>query len=402
MASALDGVKVIELSTWFAGPTCGMWLGEHGADVVRVEPVEGDPLRAMFSSGVLPAELDIGFNWMWEMANRSKRCITLDLKQEESRKIMHKMVEQADVFLANLRPSTLKRAKMDYDTLIKLNPRLVYCNITGYGSKGPGADWQAFDETAFWTRSGIMSTMGEPGTPAVPLRGAMGDNTTGVFALGAISLALYSREKTGKGQLVELSLYGNGMWVAGIDVQGALVYNMELGRQSRFAVGNPLYNTYAAKDDKWFMFQMLQTDRFWPGVCKSVGREDWMTKYPTHGDRCKASAELIKLLDAEFARQPRDYFAPKFDENGLIWAPAQTPTEVIKDPVALENGYVIEYDHFNYGKVKGIRCPIQLKGTPERTPFGAPEFGQHTEEVLLELGYSWEDIGAFKEKKVIL
>jgi len=247
-----------------------------------------------------------------------------------------------------------------------------------------------------------MSTMGEPGTPAVPLRGAMGDNTTGVFALGAISLALYSREKTGKGQLVELSLYGNGMWVAGIDVQGALVYNMELGRQSRFAAGNPLYNAYAAQDDRWFMFQMLQTDRFWPGVCKSVGREDWLTEYPTHGARCKASGELIKLLDAEFARHPRDYFASRFDDNGLIWAPAQTPTEVIKDPVALENGYIVEYDHFGYGKVKGIRCPIQLKGTPERTPFGAPEFGQHTEEVLLELGYSWEDIGAFKEKKVIL
>lgn len=402
MASALDGIRVVELSTWFAGPTCGMWLGEHGADVVRVEPIEGDPLRAIMSTGALPAELANTYNWMWEMANRSKKCISLDLKKEESRQIMHEMIKKADVFLANLRPATLKRAKMDYDTLGKLNPRLVYCNITGYGSKGPGADWPAFDETAFWTRSGIMSTMGEPGTPAVPLRGAMGDNTTGMFALGGIALALYAREKTGKGQLVECSLYGNGMWVAGIDIQGALVYNMEMGRQSRYTQGNALYNTYRAKDDKWFMLQMLQADRFWPGACKAMGREDLLTKYPTHIDMIKDSVNIIKIMDEIFAQQPRSYWAPRFDENGLIWAPAQTPVEVINDPVALENGYIIEYDHFSYGKLKGIRCPIQLKGTPERTPTGAPEFGQHTEEVLLEMGYTWEQIGEFKEKKVIL
>jgi len=402
MASALDGIKVVELSTWFAGPTCGMWLGEHGAEVVRVEPMEGDPLRGIMGSGALPAELANTYNWMWEMANRSKKCIALDLKQDESRQIMHKMVERADVFLANLRPSTLKRAAMDYETLCQINPRLIYCNITGYGSKGPGADWPAFDETAFWTRSGIMSTLGEPGTPAVPLRGAMGDHTTGIFALGGIALALYAREKTGKGQLVELSLYANGMWVAGVDIQGALVYNLEMGRQSRYTQGNPLYNTYCAGDDKWFMFQMLQTDRFWDGVCRAIGREDLIDKYPTHSSRCKDSPAIIKILDAEFAKQPRSYWAPRFDENGLIWAPAQTPVEVINDPVALENGYIVEYEHFNYGKLKGIRCPIQLKGTPERTPFGAPEFGQHTEEVLLELGYTWEQIGQLKEKKVII
>ncbi len=402
MASALDGIKVVELSTWFAGPVCGMWLGEHGADVVRVEPIEGDPLRGIMSSGALPAELANTYNWMWEMANRSKKCIALDLKKDESRKIMHEMIKNADVFVANLRASTLKRAQMDYETLSKINPRIVYCNITGYGSKGPGADWPAFDETAFWTRSGIMSTMGEPGTPAVPLRGAMGDNTTGTFALGGIALALYAREKTGKGQLLECSLYGNGMWVAGLDIQGALVYNMDMGRQSRYTQGNPLYNTYKAKDDKWFMLQMLQSERFWPGVCKSLGREDLLAKYPNHVAMIKDSVAIIKIMDEEFAKQARDYWAPRFDENGLIWAPAQTPTEVIKDPVALENGYVVEYDHFSYGKLKGIRCPIQLKGTPERDPFGAPEFGQHTEEILLEMGYTWEQIGELKEKKVIL
>jgi len=402
MASALDGIKVVELSTWFAGPSCGMWLGEHGADVVRVEPIEGDPLRGIMSTGALPAELPNTYNWMWEMANRSKKCIALDLKQDESRKIMHEMIKKADVFVTNLRLLALKRAQMDYETLNAINPRIVYCNITGYGSKGPGVDWPAFDETAFWTRPGIMAILGEPGTPAVPLRGAMGDHTTGVFALGGIALALYAREKTGKGQLVETSLYGNGIWVAGVDIQGALVYNADMGRQSRYTQGNPLYNTYKGKDDKWFMLQMLQTDRFWPGFCKAIGREDLIGKYPDHVSRLKDNVNIIRILDEQFATQPRSYWGTRFDENNLIWAPAQSPVEVINDPVALENEYIIEYDHFSFGKLKGIHCPVQLKGTPERQPFGAPELGQHTEEVLLELGYTWEQIGELKEKKVII
>lgn len=398
--SALDGIKVVEVSTWFAGPTCGMWLGEWGADVIRVEPIEGDPLRGMMQSGMIPVA---EYNWMWEMANRSKRGIALDLGQKKSQEIMHKLIKQADVFLANLRPSTLKRAGLDYETLSKLNPRLIYANITGYGTKGPGAEWPAFDETAFWARSGIMSTMGEPGTPAVPLRGAMGDNTTGMFMLSGIALALYARQKTGKGQRVDNSLMANGMWVAGIDIQGALVYGMEVGRFSRKTMGNPLYNTYEAKDGKWFQLQMLQTDRYWPGLCKVLGRPDLENdpKFNSHVNRVKNNVELIVILDKEFAGKNRDEWGPLFDANGLVWGPALTPTEVVKDGCALENGYILEYEHHIHGKVKGIRCPIQLSDTPSKTPKGAPEYGQHTEEVLLELGYTWDDITKLKDEKAI-
>jgi crotonobetainyl-CoA:carnitine CoA-transferase CaiB-like acyl-CoA transferase len=397
---ALSGIKVVEVSTWFAGPTCGMWLGEWGADVIRVEPIEGDPLRGIMRTGVLPVA---DYNWMWELANRSKRCIAMDLSKEKGKLIVHKLVEKADVFLSNLRPSTLKRAKLDYETLSKLNPRLIYANVTGYGPKGPGAEWPAFDETAFWARSGIMSTMGEPGTPAVPLRGAMGDNTTGMFMLGGIALALFARERTGHGQRVDVSLIGNGVWVAGVDIQGALVYGREMGRTSRKKVGNPLYNTYQAKDDKWFQFQMLQTDRFWPGVCRAIDREDLVSdpRFDTHENRCQNSREAIAILDKVFITRNREEWAPRFDANGLVWAPAQTPLEVIKDPCVLENNYIIEYEHFSHGKVKGIRCPIQLSETRGRAPFGAPEHSQHTEEVLLEMGYTWNDIAKLKEEKVV-
>jgi crotonobetainyl-CoA:carnitine CoA-transferase CaiB-like acyl-CoA transferase len=398
---ALTGIKVVEVSTWFAGPTCGMWLGEWGADVVRVEPIEGDPLRGMMQSGLIRVA---EYNWMWEMANRSKKSIAVDLGTQKGQSIVHKLVEKADVFLTNLRPSTLERAKLGYETLRNLNPRLIYANITGYGRQGPGAEWPAFDETAFWARSGIMSTMGEPGTPAVPLRGAMGDNTSGMFMLGGIVLALFARERTGKGQRVDVSLLGNGVWVAGIDVQASLVYGVDTGRRSRKTMGNPLYNTYCAKDDKWFQFQMLQTDRYWPGVCRVLERKDLLTdrRFDSHVARCKNSAAAIAILDETFVTRTRAEWTPRFDENGLVWAPAQTCTEVIEDPCVLENGYIVEYEHFTHGKLKGIRCPIQLSETQGRTPFGAPEFGQHTEEVLLEIGYAWEDIVKLKDEKVII
>lgn len=397
---ALSGIKVVEVSTWVAGPSCGMWLGEWGADVVRVEPIEGDPARGLMQSGVVPVT---DFNWFWEMANRSKRGIAADLHHKAGQEIVHKLVEKADVFLANLRPGTLKRAGLDYETLSQLNPRLIYANINGYGPKGPGADWPSFDEIGFWARSGIMAGLGEPGTPLVPLRGSMGDHTTGMFALGGITLALYARERTGHGQRVDLSLLGNGVWVAGVDIQAALIYNMEIPRYSRKTMGNPLYNHYECKDGKWFQFQMLQTDRYWAGVCKALEREDLEhdPKCTSHEKRIENSTEIIAIFDELLATRNRDEWGPRFDENNLIWGPAQTAMEVTQDPCVLENNYITEYEHHSGRKVKGITCPIQLSQTPSRTPQGAPEFSQHTEEVLLELGYSWDDISKLKDEKVI-
>ena len=397
---ALSGIKVVEVSTWAAGPSCGMWLAENGADVVRVEPIEGDPVRGMMQSGVVPVT---DLNWLWEMWNRSKRGIAVNLRQEAGQEIVHKLVGQADVFLANLRPGTLKRARLDYETLNQLNPRLIYANITGYGPKGPGADWPSFDEIGFWARSGIMAVLGEPDTPLVPLRGAMGDHTTGMFTLGGIALALYVRERTGRGQRVDVSLVGSGTWVAGCDVQGALIYDQDMPRFSRKTIGNPLYNHYECKDGKWVQFQMLQTDRYWSGVCKALGREDLEhdPRFDSHQKRVENNVELIAILDEVLATESRDEWAPRFNENGLVWGPAQTPMEVTQDPCVLENKYVVEYEHFSGRKVRGITCPIQLSQNPTRAPRGAPEYSQHTEEVLLEMGYSWDDITKLKDSKVI-
>lgn len=396
----LEGIKVVEVSTWAAGPSCGMWLAENGADVVRVEPIDGDPARGMMQSGMIPLA---DFNWLFEMWNRSKRTIAVNLAHESGQEIVHKMVEKADIFLANLRPKTLERAKLDYETLARLNPRLIYANITGYGPRGPGADWPAFDEIGFWARSGIMATLGEPDTPLVPLRGAMGDHTTGMFTLGGIAMALYAREKTGKGQRVDVSLVGSGIWVAGCDIQGALIYEQEMPRFSRKNMGNPLYNHYECKDGRSVQFQMLDTDRFWPGICKALGIEELEhdPRFDSHQKRVENNVELIAILDQVLSTKNRDEWAPALNENNLVWGLVQTPIEVTKDPCVIENEYIVEYEHSSGRKVKGVAFPVQLSKNPTRKPTCAPEYGQHTEEVLLEIGYNWEEIEMLKDKEII-
>jgi len=396
----LDGVKVVEVSTWAAGPTCGMWLAEWGADVIRVEPIEGDAVRGFAQWGILPTT---DFNFLWEMWNRSKRGIAVDLSREQGQDIVHRLVEKSDIFLANLRPNALKRARLEYEILSTLNPRIIYASITGHGNKGPGTEWPAFDDLAFWARAGIGSTLGEPDGPYVNLRGAMGDHTTGMFMLGGIVLALYARERTGYGQRVDTSLLSCGVWVAGVDIQGALTYEVTVEKPSRKTTTNPLFNYYQCKDGKWIVFSMLQSDRYWPNFCKALGRENLEhdPRFNSFQKRIDNSMELVKIIDEVIVTKNQKEWEPLFIKNGLVFALAQTPDQVIKDPCVLENDCIVEYDHHSRGKIKGISCPVQLSRAPSKIRGSAPEYSQHTEEVLLELGYKWEDISKLKDEKVI-
>ena len=216
----LEGIKVIELGQWVFGPICARVLGELGADVIKVEtPRGGDPVRGVVESKTYPQLATIPINPYFEFYNASKRAIAVDLNQEAGREIMYKLVKISDVFVTNLRPTVIDRFTLDYESVVKVNPRIIYAQATGFGPKGPDRDRMAFDETAFWTRSGIMSTLGEPDAPPVPLRGAMGDLTSAIFLAGATVAALLARERFGLGQKVDTSLISSGMWVLGTDVQ---------------------------------------------------------------------------------------------------------------------------------------------------------------------------------------
>lgn len=338
---------------------------------------------------------------MW---NRSKRGMALGIGTPEGREIIHKLAAQSDIFLTNLRPSILRRAEMDYERIRDINQRIIYAHITGYGPKGPETERPSFDALAFWTRAGFPSILGEPDAPPVALEGAMGDHPTGNFTLAGIALALYVRERTGVGQKVDVSLLGSGCWINGVDLQWALAFGRDHARVSRKQVPNPLSNSYQAGCGRWLRLCMMESDRHWPAFCRALGRPDLEhdPRFQSHTERMANCEELIALLEEVIATRNRDEWAPLFDQHKLPWDPIQTMTEVAQDPCVLVNDYITEYEHFSGRTVRGPASPIQLSETPASVRHGAPEHGQHNEEILLELGYSWDDIERLKEKRAIL
>lgn len=404
MVLPLEGIKVIELGLWVAGPTCARVLGELGADVIKLEnPRGGDAVRGLF----FPEDIGIPnpVNSVWEQCNGSKRAIAVDLNQEAGREIFSKLVKISDVFITNFRAPVVEKLAVDYETVAKINPRIIYAQNTGFGLKGPDRDRPAFDETAFWVRSGIMSTLGEPDAPPVPLRGAMGDFTTAIFMAGAIVTALFARERFGFGQKIDISLLATGMWIAGIDVQSRLMRGEREGnrKDARKNAPNPLRNTYQTKDKKWLFFMMLQTDRFWSPVCKAIGREDLEEdpRFDSHEKRLENSRLIISILDEVLVTKTMAEWTERFDQYGLVWEPETTVPEVLADPQVSENDYVAEVEHSSGELIKWLCVPFQFSKTPIRPRSPAPELGQHTEEVLLEMGYDWAQLSRLKEQEVI-
>jgi len=336
--------------------------------------------------------------------NRNKRGLAINLKQEHGKQIIRKLIETTDVFVTNLRLPAVNRLGLDYESVSKINPLIIYAQATGFGLKGPDRDRPGFDETAFWTRAGIMSILGEPDCPPVPLRGAMGDFPTGTFLAGGVVLALLVREKSGVGQRVDISLLSSGMWVNSFDIQTVLATGIIPEKRARKRVSNPLYTTYQTKDGKWFQFQMLQTDRYWPSVCKSIDREDLEKdpRFDSHQKQVESSEMVISILSEAIATRTLEEWKDLFNENGLIWEPETTIPEVVADPQVSENEYVVELPHPVLGPIKLLSTPVKFSKIPIRPRFPAPELGEHTEEILLETGYSWDDIAKLKEAGAII
>lgn len=426
MVMALEGIKVIDCSQVAAVPMAARHLGDFGADVIHVEhPVTGD-----FWRGFQEAQTDSGggacpsdFNYNWEQFNRNKRSITLNLYNENGRAIMYKMVATADVFLSNLRPFELERFKLDYETLSKINPRLIWGNVTGYGKKGPGKDHPAYDTTAYWARAGIQSLFSMPGVPCIAYRPAFGDTVAALALAYGIVQALYVREKTGIGQAVDVSLLHAGLYQLSFDVSGALITGKdvkdwreepppETQQQSLAAIAqivdfyaartkSPLTGTYMTKDMRSLLFVVLQPDRYWVKFCNAVGREDLAKnpKYDTIEGRAEDVVALRKAFAEIFITKTLEEWIPLLD--GIPYAPNQTLLEAVRDVQARENGYLVTYEHPELGMIEQLANPVMMSKTPASVRMPAPEFGQHTEEVLLEYGYTWDDIGVFQEDGTI-
>ncbi len=406
MSLALEGIKVVEVSQVAAVPMAGRHLADFGADVIHVEhPLRGDSWRVFQAGqGTGAAGVPSAINYNWETYNRNKRSVTIDLSQESGREIIHKLLEKADVFLTNLRLFEQQRFGLEYDTLNPLFPRLIYGSLTGYGKKGSDRDIPAYDTTAYWARSGIPHRFGADGMPPSAYSPAFGDNVAALALAFGIMTALYVREKTGAGQEVDLSLFHTGIYQLSFDIAGALVTGRDYEEwrlRSREDAPNPLSGLYQTKDGRWLQFVILQPDRYWSRFCQAVEREDLEhdPRFESFGARTENHVALFHIFEEIFLSKTLDEWKPRL--RGLPFSPVQNFLEVINDPQARANDFFVPFEHPAHGRIEVIANPINLSETPATLRMPAPEFGQHTEEVLLEYGYTWEDIAQFKEQGVI-
>jgi crotonobetainyl-CoA:carnitine CoA-transferase CaiB-like acyl-CoA transferase len=388
---ALTGVKVVEVGVWVAGPAAGGILADWGADVVKVEPPTGDPARTFrrMLGGDLPS------NPVFELDNRSKRSIAVDLASEEGRQVVLELVDGADVFLTNIRLAALERAGLGPTTLRARNPRLVYAIVSGYGITGPEADRPAYDIAAFWARSGLASALTPPGGDLPFQRGGMGDHSAGVTAAGMVSAALYARERTGRGDLVSTSLLRQGAYTIGFDVNISLMWGLPVRVGTRTTMGNPAINNYTAGDGRRFWIVGLEGERHWPPLARVAGHPEWMEdpRFSTPGARFAHAAELIAELDRIFATRPLDEWADVFaTEPDFFWAPVQSIDELVADPQFLAAGGLVEVPDES-GTMTMVATPADFEERPARPRFRAPRLAEHTIEVLGELGYDEDSVG---------
>ncbi|MBM3133184.1 MAG: CoA transferase [Chloroflexi bacterium] len=405
MAGVLEGIRVLDWTVFQQGPVASMILGDLGADVIKIEsPGGGDPGRGMIRvAGAMVGGREVQRNPYFEAGNRNKRSITLELKSKEAREIVYKLVEKSDVFIQNFRMGVAERMGMDYETLRKRNPRLIYAHASGWGPKGPDKDDPSADYTAL-ARSGFMMMAGEPGSDPIPVQGGLADQTGAVMTAFGVMSALYARERTGRGQKVDASILGSMSFIFGHPIVFCTMANLWGFKIARSSAGNPLWNHYKCADDKWVAMAHLSPDKFWPALCRAMGLEhlEKDPRFDSMDSRMKNCRELIGILDSTFATKNRDEWVKRFKLHGLVFSPMNNMLELTQDPQVLANDYIKVFDHPVFGPIKTVGFPLGFSQTPCSIRREAPELGQHTEEILTELlGYSWDEIGKLKEDGAI-
>jgi crotonobetainyl-CoA:carnitine CoA-transferase CaiB-like acyl-CoA transferase len=383
--SSLNGLRVIELGVWVAAPSVGALLADWGADVIKVEPPTGDPMRSAFGS------LGIGKDFpnpAFAQDNRGKRSVILDLREEENRDRLEELLATADVFVSNLRPDALDNLGLEPAGTVARHPRLVYCSVSGYGLRGDDRNRPAYDIGAFWARSGLSIQLAS--SEGVPLnaRGGIGDHISGLAALAGVLAAVLEQRDTGRGRVVEVSLLRTGTYVLGWDLSLQATVGKVARAEARESNQTPLMNSYRTKDGRWFFFTGLEADRHIDAICRALGRTDLLSdqRFADATAIRRNRTDVIAILDDIVAERSLEAWAERFDREGVWWAPAQGPADVLNDPqLAANDGFLELPGEAGDAPGRSVNGPVSFSDVPLRPAPPAPRLGEHTDEVLAEL-----------------
>ena len=400
MTTPLQGIRIIDWTQWQMGTIATAMLADLGATVIHIENrVTGDSGRGL-NKWTLPN----GNSSYFEINNRGKKSLTIDLTKEKGKQVLYRLVNNSDVFVHNFRQGVPEKLQMDYDTLRQYNPKLIYAAASGYGPNGPEASEPLYDFVGL-ARSGIMNMVGEPETIPQPIYGGIGDQVGGIMTGYGVLVALLVRERLGIGQKVDVSQLGSLMMLEGLAVNSQLMLHRYYPLENRKKVNNPLWNYYKCSDGKAIMLANLQPDRQWPDICKALGIE-YLINDPRFSNlkvREDNSEEVISIMDKIFMTKTSSEWMKILKEAGdITCCLVQTIADLENDPQVLANKYIVEYNHATLGPIKVLGSPFQFSKTPAEIRAEAPQFGQHTEEILMEVGgYTWEEIAQLKEEEVI-
>jgi crotonobetainyl-CoA:carnitine CoA-transferase CaiB-like acyl-CoA transferase len=400
----LEGIRVVDMGLWVAGPASAGILADWGADVVKLEMLGGDPMRKLF--GALSGSKESRCP-PFDLYNRGKKSIALDVNQPDGEALAQRLIASADVFITNMRPQFLQRVGLDHAALLAKHPRLVYASLTAYGLEGPDRDAPGYDMAAFSGRSGVADRATPPGAAPPMLPGGMGDNVTAMALVGGIMAALFHRERTGDGQLVSTSLLRTGIYSIGMDVSTRVGLGRIAPAVPRTKPQNPLMNLYRAGDGKWFWLVGAESERHWPGIVQSLGEPALLTdeRFVTPRERRRNAEALVARIDEILAGKSRSEWAQVFGQHDVWWAPVNSVDEVLQDPQALAAGAFVNVP-VHEGETapatfNGVATPIDFSATPVGPAGPPPRVGADADSLLEALGIGREEIARLRSAGVL-
>ncbi len=395
MEYLFSDLKVIDAASFLAGPGAATVLADFGADVVKVEPTGGDGYRRLAGNYV------VDYNWL--LTSRNKRSIGLDIASVEGREVLQKLILEADVLLVNFRADQMKRFNLEYETLKTVNPRLIYAHMTGYGTEGEEADRRAFDATAWWARSGLMDQVRDKGQAPVVGSPGFGDHATAMSMFGAIMMGLYRREKTGEGSYVTTSLAANGVWANGMQLQGVIA-GFDLGRlRQEKGWLNPFSSVYETSDGRFVIFAIVDPVKEWKNLCTALDRLDWITdeRFRDLRTMMKNRRELKAMMQDIIGELQLSELVHRLDSHDVTFGVVQQGPEVVADPQLIANEIIVPTGSDDPLYQWTVASPIKLKEAQKKQPIRAPDIGQHSREVLAELGFAEDEIDRLIDQGVV-